>query len=323
MTKTWNRKAVKNFTDNLWALMIEQKISLGNTLEIMKENNSGKKKSKVVSEASEEIIQLLKSGCSFAKALEMCSVIEFDGEYAEFIRFAEKTGNLEESVSFLKKKCERKEENIQKIGEAVAYPLFVMIAAVVVVIFLFFYARSIGSAEALGLKKESIFSGLKMAFIFVLTVFGGGWYFVRKNLGSDKLYEAFLAAGFLVKNGESFGNAISIAAEILGKDSWEGKWFKNAGEKLKYGFDLKSAFENPGEKRIPEIEEAFFYAGRAGGKTEVFEKIADKLNLESERKRNICLKLIEPMFIAGTGGFLLIFLMNTLLPLLSGNMFGF
>jgi type II secretory pathway component PulF len=65
------------------------------------------------------------------------------------------------------------------------------------------------------------------------------------------------------------------------------------------------------------LDQAFFYAENSGGENDVFEKIALWLNTRNEKKRSICIKLIEPVFISGTGIFLLIFLVNLVLPLFS------
>ena len=56
---------------------------------------------------------------------------------------------------------------------------------------------------------------------------------------------------------------------------------------------------------------------------DVFEKIAVWLNAQDEKKRTICLKLLEPFFICGTGIFLLIFLMNIVLPVFTQSTMSF
>ena len=46
----------------------------------------------------------------------------------------------------------------------------------------------------------------------------------------------------------------------------------------------------------------------------MIEKIAIWLNEQDKKRRAVCFKLLEPFFIFGTGIFLLIFLMNIVLP---------
>ena len=136
-------------------------------------------------------------------------------------------------------------------------------------------------------------------------------------LGTNKLYEAFLAAGFLIKGGESLANAVNNAVTILGYDSKEGQLFAKAGKKLSYGVSLKTAFElnTLNTSLQQELEEAFFFAENSGDESEVFEKIALWINARDEKIRTICFKLLEPFFICGTGIFLLVFLMNLVLPI--------
>ena len=123
--------------------------------------------------------------------------------------------------------------------------------------------------------------------------------------------------GFLIKGGESLANAVSDAAIILGYDSKEGRLFADAGKKLSYGIGLKDSFslEMWRSSVRSELEEAFFYAEKTGGENDVFEKIALQLYVRDEKRRALCFRLIEPFFILGTGIFLMIFLMNLVIPL--------
>ena len=68
------------------------------------------------------------------------------------------------------------------------------------------------------------------------------------------------------------------------------------------------------------VEEAFFYAENSGGENDVFEKIASWINSRDEKRRAICFKLVEPFFISGTGLFLLVFLVNLVLPMMTQSM---
>lgn len=316
-----NRKKVKRFTDGLYSLLVLQKLELPKALKILNRNWINRKKDNSGCREIEELIHSLEKGNSFSEALEINKGIHFDDTYSFFIQFAEKSGNLGDSISYLKNRCERKEETINKLIEAIIYPVFVVLLAVCCIIFLGFYSSSLGSNEIITGQGMFSFESMGKGFIFLLFYSLGGAWFIRRNLGEDKLYEAFLAAAFLVKNGESFGSAIETARNILGQDSAEGKIFEGAQEKLEYGFELKNAFNFENNRKSEVLEEAFFFAENTGGEEEIFEKVAEKLRLDGDRRRKICLKLIEPMFIAGTGIFLLIFLMNTVLPLLSGSIF--
>lgn len=319
-----NKKKIRKFTEALSELMIDQNFSLGNALKILSRENLRKKKSDEITLCCKEILNKLENGESFANALKFSKEISFDNTYISFIRFSEKTGNLSEIISFLRERCKRQEENHNRIIESLLYPVFVIILAFIAVGFLLLYGKNIFVGEQIeAFCTSNLISSCGNAVFFLCVFcFCGGWV-IKKNLGSDKLYEAFLAADFLLKNGESFGSAIETSAEILGKESPEGQLFLNARERLEYGVELKNAFICSNSRKWDEIQNMFYFAENAGNETQIFEKIASKLKMDLDKKRKFCLKLIEPMFIAGTGGFLLIFLMNTALPLLSGELFSF
>lgn len=316
-----NRKKVKFFTDSLYSLVVLQMLELPKALEILKQNLNSKKKFVHMTAGIEELIISLENGNSFSEALELCQEFHFDETYSLFMKFAEKSGNLKETISYLQNRCKRKEENFNRVFEAVIYPVFVIVLAIACVIFLGFYSASLGPNELISGETMFSFQSLSRGFIFLLVYSLGGTWFIRKALGEDKLYEAFLAAGFLVKNGESFSSAIETAGTILGQESQEGKLFDGVKEKLEYGFDLKNAFNFENNRKAETLEDAFFYAENSGKEDEIFEKVAEKLRIDGDKRRNICLKLIEPIFITGTGIFLLLILMNTVLPLLSGSLF--
>lgn len=315
-----NRKLILKFTEILETLLISQKYSLSNALTIMSKSKRSEKSSKI-SQTSENILLELQNGNTFANSLAISRTIDFDCEYISFIKIAEKSGNLGETISFLKMKYSRQEENINKIKEAISYPIFVIFLAIAAMIFLFSYSKSIYSEEQImKLLGGDLISSCAQSFLFlILFIFCGGW-FIKKNVGSSKLYEAFLAADFLVKNGESLCTAVEISADILGKNTKEGKMFITAKERMEFGLDLKNSFFMENSGKWDEIQEAFYYADYGEGKTQAFEKIAGKIFLDTERKRNRCLKLIEPICISGTAVFLIFFLMNTALPLLQGNL---
>ena len=68
------------------------------------------------------------------------------------------------------------------------------------------------------------------------------------------------------------------------------------------------------------IENLPFFAENSGGENDVFERIAAWLNSCDEKRRIVCFKLIEPFFICGTGIFLMVFLINAVLPLFTQGM---
>ncbi len=305
MNRLQNRRNKKRFTELLEEFVCRKNCDLQNALNLI--SKTGCRKYKPVTLAARNLYDSLRHGNTFSSALKNCSVIEFDVLYVSFISFAERCGSLEQTLIFLKDKCLREEENNTKIIEACVYPAFVIIASVAAGILFFVYSKSF---------SDEIYDSILFSFCFLILFCITAFVILKKLLGTNKLYEAFLAAGFLIKGGESLANAVKDAVNILGYETREGQLFAQAGKKLSYGVSLKTAFElDSWNKSLQsELEDAFFYAENTGGENDVFEKIAIWLNEQDKKRRAVCFKLLEPFFIFGTGIFLLIFLMNIVLP---------
>ena len=313
-----NRKNKMKFTEVLQELICKNNCGLKNALFIMSKNTS--LNNKTVTLAATNIYTALFNGSSFSNALKVCPFIEFGKDYISFIGFSERCGNLNKTLDFLKEKLKRDNENYIKLKEASIYPIFVICLSVVAAIILYSYSSSLLSWNQENPEMvQQLYSSLTLSFSFLILFCFIAFSVLKKTLGTNKLYEAFLATGFLVKGGESLANAVNDAVNILGYETKEGQLFANAGEKLSYGIGLKDSFALNSNRIFhkSEIEDAFFYAENSGGENEIFEKIALWLNSRDEKRRTICFKLIEPFFLTGTGIFLMVFLMNSVLPLLT------
>lgn len=302
-----NEYKKRRFTEILEELVSAKKMDLKAALSLMARALPQKKEA--VAAAAQNIYGELLNGQAFSNALKLCPYIDFDMVYISFTAFAERCGCLEKALEFLKKKCLRRSETMSALTGAAVYPIFVVLLALAAGILLCFYSD----------LKSSFYEAFAFLLFFCIIAF----FILKKILSANKLYEAFLAMGFLIKGGESIANAVTAAVNILGFGTKEGKLFAGAGEKLSYGLSLREAFAiNTGNKRLRYLlEEAFFYAENSGGENDVFEKIALWLNSRDEKRRSICLRLIEPVFISGTGIFLLIFLVNLVLPMFSEGTF--
>ena len=140
-------------------------------------------------------------------------------------------------------------------------------------------------------------------------------------LGNSSLFESFTAVDFLLQSGIELSEAVGCAVQIAGPSSRIGKLFENARIKLSYGMDLQNAFLGTGSYSNlsdSKLRDAFYYADAAGSNDDLFARIAGYLKSEKERNRTICLSLIEPLFIAVTGGFILVLLLTFFIPLING-----
>ncbi len=296
---------MKEFTDALFELFVKQNIELAASLLIM---SKGRKKGgfsvtggKRELRAAAYIYECLENGNLFSNSLKTCPVISFDAVYIAFVRLAEKNGDLRAAITYLHEKLERNQKNQRKIFMISVYPVFVVITSIVACIFI---GLVIGSENWLNLIN----------YVFVLILICAFLYFcIFMLIGDSKLSEAFMAVDFLVKKGIDVAAAVECAVQIAGPSSTTGRKFEDAKKKLEYGMNLQTAFSCRGK-----IGEAFYYADVAGNQNDIFSRVALYLNEENEKRRSVCMALVEPVFILVVGIFLMSLLMEFFMPYLNG-----
>lgn len=316
------------FTSLLYELVNIREFKLSQALEIMKD--SGKevnedKKTKKISNAAEFLYKGLKEGDLFSNLLKVCPYISFDSTYISFIRFAERTGRIEDVLDFLNKKNIRKKENTNKVIDALMYPCFVLFFAILIFFFLYFYLGKSLNADLLSDFTKGNRSFVFLPILFVVSFLLIFFLLIKNILGTNKIYEAFLSCSFLISAGIDLATAVCVAGIILGADSHEGRFFMDAGEKLGYGFSLRNAFFGDKKKtaqRLLKIKmgDFLYYAEKSDGRVDVFDKISTWINQRDEKRRNGFLKMIEPAFIGFTGIFLLSIFLSISMPFFSGGM---
>lgn len=286
---------METFTKELCELLVGKKIPLSESLKLM-----SKRSKKINSKTAFYMLSQLEKGELLSNALKTCPYIHFDSLYVNLISMAEKSENLNSTLQYLNHKNKRYKENQNKMFEAFIYPFFVIALAFIICLFLSFYLHIENSNE--------IYVYFYLFFALCLLLILSIW----KILSVNKMYEAFLGTDLLVKSGFSISSAVLYGAFIAGPDTKTGKIFLSAGEKMEYGMDLINAFSFK-----QDFQEAFYYADISGEKKDVFEKVAIWIAEKDEKRRAICLQLIEPVFIAITGSFLLIIILNFFVPVLN------
>ena len=292
------------FTKALYELFVRQNNTLSQSLLIMK----SKPKTNRVSRAAEFILTSLENGSLFSNALRSCPQISFDELYISFISIAEQNGDLRTALNYLNKKLERETEYKKKLAGASVYPTFVVLISILASLFIGFYT------------KTSDMSLLVQYVLILIAACAGLYFLIARLLCENKLYEAFTAVDFLLQSGIELSEAVGCAVQIAGPSSRIGKLFENARVKLLYGMDLQNAFQCKNKNGLysSKLNEAFYYADAGGSKNDLFGRMAAYLKSENERKRTICLSLIEPLFIVITGGFILLLLMTFCMPVITG-----
>lgn len=298
------KNMVEKFTKVLFELLVDKGLSLRECLEIMSGKNRCEKnvayKQKKIEKVGGFLLGEIMKGTTLSNSLRKCPYISFDDIYISFINFAERSGQLKETITFLKGRCERRKETERKLFEAGIYPSVVVCLAGVGCLYLYF-------SNLLNIGNK-IFIYLGILFLVCICVF----LCLKKILGENKLYESFLAISFLLNAGINLYDAVDCGAQIVGITTKNGLKFQKAKEKLLLGMDLENSF-SLGQK----YSDAFFFADKGGGKSDVFEKLAKWLGDNDERRRILCISLLEPLFILITGVFLIILVANVFVPYIS------
>lgn len=311
-----NLNAQVLFTESLNEL-IEDKFTVFQSLRILAESKLNNQK---IKNAADFMANEIEKGSTFASVFQKCPYITFDKVYVSFISFSEETGRLSQTMKFLSERCRRKKELLNSFTGALVYPAFIFLIVSFLILFIAIFGNTFFGINSISVfdKGEMLgnFFWSFLTFIFLsLAVFWGLW-----TISSDsRLYEAFLAGGFLVENGVNVSAAVGMAAEIQGIETKNGRAFIKAKEGLEYGMGIHSAFCSHADAAFKnKVEAALLLAEETGNKNEVLSKIALNLKKENDRKRKLCLTLVEPAFVFVTGIFLIQMVVGFVYPLFAG-----
>lgn len=290
------------------------------SLKILSESKLSNKK---IKRTSSYMADEIGKGSSLSSVFQKCPYISFDKIYVSFVSFSEETGRLSQTMKFLSERCRRKKELLGSFCSALIYPAFIFFIVSFLILFLSFFGNRIPGGGLFSdfnkneMLKDFIWSFVTFIFLS-MTVFMGLW----TSASDNRLYEAFLAGGFLVENGVNVSTAVGMVAEIQGIESKNGRVFVKAREGLEYGMGIHSAFCSYADANFKKkVEVALLLAEETGTKNQVLNKIAMNLKKENDRKRKLCISLVEPAFILVTGIFLIQIVMRFVYPMFSG--FGF
>ena len=318
-----NRTALKVFTESMYELLSEN-LTLYQALKILCESKLSSKK---IVKTAEYLANEIEKGALFSNALRSCPFIDFNNTYISFASFSEKTGNLTKVMGFLSEKSRREEEALAALKNALVYPVFVFCLVIVLfVMFVFSDGNFWGEEGLLGITKIEAAGKVGVSFLFVLFLSVIMILFFRKNIVENKVYEAFLSGGFLVKEGVNMSVAVGMAAVVSGIDTKIGEVFQKAKEKLEYGMDIRTAFScdknkksiNFSNRKLSEvIERSLCFAEKTGNKDDVLLKIASYVKKCDDRNRKTTLLLVEPVSVTLLGVFLLTIVFQIILPVFS------
>lgn len=339
--KTKCRKEVFDFT-----VLMNQLVSSGLTIKDALE---------ICSHFSDNNIALLllekiRKGNSFSSAVDGCDFI-FSKFYRSIIKIGDKVGSVERIFPRLKHYLEMEKKIREKVSTALVYPLFVLttafISAFCIIFFVIPYLEEIfsqfGGTAALQLKKSvfelKITCSVLVILVFLLVLM---FFFLRgvrntnekfaekidsiilKLPGIEMIVKYFETANFafameaLTNGGLPVETAITESLLMVKNKSYK-KALVEIKEQLVEGDLFSVAVSEHSE--IPDYVSKWIAIGEETGKTEdIFIQIKDFYQQEIDKIISNFMSLIEPVLIFLIGCFLLILVMNIIVPIF--NLYG-
>ncbi len=277
-----------------------------------------------------EVASDMKGGMSFSDALERQGA--FDSIFINMVRAGEEGGILDVTMKKVANYYENSNRMREQVKSSMAYPMFILGFAVVVVIVIsvFILPKLI---TVFGTVPESGLLGLlmKMNFVFtqrwyilfpVVIAIGVGLFFFLKTVYGGYIKDFFgnllppvrklrqkmtnerftRTLGVLIGSGVSMINALDMAARASNNTKFITTIAK-VNEEVKAGSNLKDALKRAGI--FPQIIYEMVGTGEETGKLDVvMEKVADFYEEEILTDTKKLVSLVEPMMIAFVGIFI-------------------
>lgn len=277
-----------------------------------------------------EVASDMKGGMSFSDALERQGT--FDSIFINMVRAGEEGGILDITMKKVANYYENSNRMREQVKSSMAYPMFILGFAVVVVIVISVFILpklitvfgAVPDSGLLGMlmKMNFVFTqrwyilfpvviavGVGL-FFFLKTVYGG---YVKdffgnllppvKKLRQKMTNERFTRTlGVLIGSGVSMINALDMAARASNNTKFITTIVK-VNEEVKAGSNLKDALKRAGI--FPQIIYEMVGTGEETGKLDVvMEKVADFYEEEILTDTKKLVSLVEPMMIAFVGIFI-------------------
>lgn len=336
------RNSVLQFTE-MMDLLIESGLSLKEALDI----SSTIRGKNGISELSGKLREQVRKGISISRAIESMPEV-FPPIYRGMIRVGDRIGSVERIFPQLASYLRDRKKLRDKVASAMAYPLFVLVVAVL---------GAIGMSLFVIPKMESIFSGfggaasdnirsnitgMKILFSILGSIVGvlaasipvlhlAGKHSIPFRLKLERFLLRLPVAGKFIASWETLNFAFAMetlsaggvpveialeeAALVVANSAYRDALLAVREDLLK-GISLTQAFSSHAE--FPDYFRQWVAIGERSGKTErVFAQIRSYYQGEVDRQSSRLMILIEPALIVLIGIFLLAIVIGIVVPLFS------
>ncbi len=295
------------FTDRFFSqlnLLLKKNITIVNSLEILSSNTY---QHKIISRIANKLLENIKNGYMFSESIFLVPELSLRKSDIELLSAGENTGNLIDVLDYMCLRNSKKAMHIQEIRNALCYPCIIFIATLIATIFLIkwknYFFTSITSYEMYSVvfRATSIF----LLFIVILAIY------LYETLKYPKFYQLYFSLAFLQNAGFTFARSLELCIGY-GSSSLNNQLF-SAYNKMKKGFSITESFST---LQLATKEESLLL--KLGEKSEsvpmICKQIAQSILDSFEKKKNNCLRLIEPLSLLSVGVYLVILFDGIIIP---------
>ena len=307
-----SKKEIVQFTSVLSELLSSD-MTLRSALEIMSDMTGLRRACAL---AASEIKSYLAEGSRFSIALKKCQSLSFDDVYIAFVCSAEKSGNLEKTMEFLKKREEGKSNRSAKLLAMCAYPMFVILVTFVGGIVLSSFATQLvadlsGTFDFVAYKK-SVASGCVQANFFLAFAAFVLIKLLQNLLNKNIRLDIFRILDFMSESGIGFYSALETSLLLAEKNVKVKNEILSAMEDVSLGKKIGESVGNFGKdfKLYAQVAE------NSGDLGKVFKQICSSLESKFSRLEKICMDLTSPVIISVAGIYIIILLKKVVMPVL-------
>ena len=261
---------------------------------------------------AESVLRFVLEGYSLSSALQLNTVLSVRQQAVSVIAAAEKTGNVVSALRFIIGDEERREETASHMIEVSLYPALVLCVAGTGMPLLLsryrLYSFDAVPAEALGACMRA---GLFLAVFLVL------FCLVYYRIFSIKPLELFFyETGFLLSSGLCLTDALHVVSGF--SDRKTALLAERMLPEIRSGVSFPDVFS----KAFPQLKGdeimLFLDLAAADGQLDgICSLIWRRLKKKADEKKQLALRLAEPVLLTGTGLCLLILLEGAVLPFLT------
>lgn len=300
----------KAFSRFLLALadLLEARVPLRQALETISSSDGRTK----CGHLADSVLHFILEGYSLSAALNLNTVLSVKQQTVSVIAAAEKTGDVVSALRFINADEERREETAAHLVEVSLYPALVLVVAGIGTAVLFkqyrLYSFAVLPEEALA---ACVNAGLFLAAFLVL------FCLVYYRMFSMKPLELFFyETGFLLSSGLCITDALHVISGFNERKTVQ--LAERMLPEIRSGVSFAAVFH----KAFPNLAcseiQLFLDLASADGKLDgICSLIWKRLKKKADEKKQLALRLAEPVLLTGTGICLLILLEGAVLPFLT------